>query len=416
MIDSTRKINLAVVGLGGRGAGLLDLLLEMEDVNVLGVCDLYEDRMQNAADKVVAAGQPAPLATQDYREFLKMAEIDAIITPSSWTSHVQVCLDAMNAGKYAATEVGGACSIDQCWDLVHTSERTGMPCMLLENCCYGREEMAVLKMVREGVFGELVHAEGGYRHDLRNEICLGHKNRHYRLDNYLNRNGEVYPTHELGPIAKNLNINRGNRMLTLVSVASKSCGLKVWHAENDPDNEELQGVDFAMGDVVITTIKCAHGETITLFHDTSLPRPYSRGNLIQGTKGIWMEDKQSIYIEGLNKKPHEWEKLEEHFDKFEHPLWKAFQEEGVKGGHGGMDWLVLRAFVEAVKNKRQTPIDVYDTAAWMAITCLSEDSVAMGGHPVAIPDFTNGKWIKREPVIESTYCLDKVCPVEPGTL
>ena len=416
MKEVKKCVNLAIVGLSARGLPLLDLLLEMNDVKIIGVCDLYEDRRQDAAERVVKAGQPAPVVTGDYRELLKIEELDAVITPSSWTSHVQVCLDTMNAGKYVATEVGGACSIEQCWELVRTSERTGMPCMLLENCCYGQEELTVLNMVEKGLFGELVHAEGGYRHDLRSEVCRGRELRHYRLDNYLNRNGEVYPTHEIGPIAKYLKINRGNRMLSLVSVASKSCGNEAWVAKNAPDNKELAGRDFAMGDVVTTTIKCAHGETITIFHDTSLPRPYSRGNLLQGTGGIWSEDKHGVYLEGISPKPHEWDKLEDYYDKYEHPLWTAFRQEGVKGGHGGMDWLVLRAFVEAVKKQIAPPIDVYDAAAWMAITCLSEDSVAMGGHPVPIPDFTNGRWINREPIVEGTYCLDKVCPVEPGAL
>jgi len=281
--------------------------------------------------------------------------------------------------------------------------------MLLENCCYGREEMTIFNMVKKGLFGELIHAEGGYRHDLRSEICQGRENRHYRLDNYMHRNGDVYPTHDLGPIAKYFGINRGNRMLSLTSTASKSRGLNVWMREQKGADYDLANYPFAMGDVITTVIKCAHGESIVLFHDTSLPRPYSRGNLLQGTKGIWMEDKHGIYLEGISEKPHVWEELNKYYDEHEHPLWKRFRQEGVKGGHGGMDWLVLRAFVEAVKEQRQTPIDVYDTAAWMAITCLSEDSVAMGSMPVAVPDFTNGKWISREAIVEGMYCLDKVC-------
>jgi len=409
-----KKVNIAVVGYGHRAPGMVQLLLEMPDVNVVGVSDLYEDRMKAAGEAVVKAGQPKPAMSTDYGALLEMKELDAVFTPSSWTSHGNVLLDSMRAGKYAATEVGGATSIKQCWDLVETSERTGVPCMLLENCCYGREEMTILNMVDQGLFGELVHAEGGYRHDLRSEVCNGHKSRHYRLDNYLNRNGDVYPTHDLGPIAKYLKLNRGNRMLNLVSVASKSCGQEAWIRKNDPDNAELKDKDFALGDVVVTTIKCAHGETITLFHDTSLPRPYSRGNLLQGTNGIWSEDKYAISVEGVTPpgegwNPHNWMSMSDVFPKYEHPLWTRFRDAGVKGGHGGMDYLVLRAFVEAVKNGTQTPIDVYDTASWMAITCLSEDSVAMGGHPVAIPDFTNGRWINRDDIVEGTYCLDKVC-------
>ena len=204
-------------------------------------------------------------------------------------------------------------------------------------------------------------------------------------------------------------------MISLSSFASKSCGLEAWvkdHRKEYKGLAELEGKDFALGDVVTTNIKCAHGETITLFHDTSLPRPYSRCNLLQGTKGIWSEDKASVYFEGISKTPHTWEPLESYYKKYEHPLWTKFRKDGVKGGHEGMDFLVMRGFLEAVKNHTQTPIDVYDTASWMAITVLSEESVAMGGHPVAIPDFTDGKWIKREPIVEGTYCLEKVC--RPG--
>lgn len=406
---SKDQVHVAMVGISGRGSGLLGLLLEMEDVRVTAVSERYSDRLENAAKQVQDAYGKAPIAVSDYRQLLDDPELDAVITPSSWTSHTQVCLDAMEAGKYAATEVGGATSIEQCWSLVRTSERTGKPCMLLENCCYGQEEMTVLNMVKKGLFGELIHAEGGYRHDLRDEVCQGRENRHYRLENYMHRNGDVYPTHDLGPIAKYLDINRGNRMLSLTSTASKSRGLNAWMHKHKGADYDLANFSFALGDVVTTVIKCAHGETITLFHDTSLPRPYTRGNLLQGTKGIWMEDKHGIYLEDLSETPHTWEDLSKYYEQYEHPLWKRFRQEGVKGGHGGMDWLVLRAFVEAVQENRQTPIDVYDTAAWMAITCLSEDSVALGSMPVAIPDFTNGRWISREPVIEGAYCLDKVC-------
>lgn len=405
------SINVAVVGISGRGTGLMKVLLSMDDVNVIGVSDLYEDRLQKAAALVTEVKGNKPVASLDYRKLLEMDEVDAVITPSSWTSHAQICVDAMNAGKYVGTEVGGATSIEQCWDLVRTSERTGMPCMLLENCCYGRSEMLVLNLISKGMFGELIHAEGGYRHDLREEVCNGIENRHYRLKNYLNRTGDVYPTHELGPICKWLKVNRGNRMVTLSSMATKSCGQEYYAATHKPDDAFLKGKDFALGDIVVTNIKCAHGEVITLFHDTSLPRPYSRCNVLQGTKGIWSEDKAGLYFDGVSPKPHEWEPVEKYYKRYEHPLWKKFQNAGVKGGHGGMDYLVLRGFVDAVKKEIQTPIDVYDTAAWMAITTLSEDSIHMGGHPVAVPDFTNGRWIDREPAPESPYCLDRVCRV-----
>ena len=400
------KVKIGFVGAGARGPGLLSLLLEMDDVEIVGVCELYQDRLDAMSAACKKARRKKPVATTDYRRLLDIKGIQAIITPSSWTSHVQICLDAMEAGLYAATEVGGAVNLDQCWRLVHTSERTGKPCMLLENCCYGRDELAVLNMVKKGMFGEVVHAEGGYRHDLREEVALGRENRHYRLANYSNRTGDVYPTHDLGPIAKCLNINRGNRMVSLVSMASKAVGINEWARTRKGADYDIASRAFTLGDVVTTCIKCAHGETITLFHDTSLPRPYSRCNVIQGTKGIWSEDKHGVYFDGISPKPHTWESMDDYYKNYDHPLWVKFMQEGVKGGHGGMDWLVLRAFIEAVEQGTQTPIDVYDAAAWMSITTLSEDSINLGCAPVAIPDFTSGRWFQREPSVRSAYSLD----------
>lgn len=412
-----QKVKIGFIGLGGRGYGLLGLLLGMPDVEVLGVSDLYEDRAEAGRKLVFDKKGNNPLCSTDYKKLLEIDEIDAIITPSSWTSHGEICINSMLAGKYVATEVGGSTSIQQCWDIVRTSEQTGMPCMMLENCCYGREEMTILNMVKKGLFGELVHAEGGYRHDLRDEVALGRENRHYRNINYSNRNGDVYPTHELGPIAKYLGLNSGNRMISLTSTASKSVGINDWIRKNKGKDYDLYEKKFALGDVVTTVIKCAHGETIVLIHDTSLPRPYSRGNLLQGTNGIWSEERAAVSIEGLTPdnntwQHHSWQPLEELYGEFEHPLWKKYRDAGVKAGHGGMDYLVLRAFLNAVKEGTDTPINVYDTVSWMAITTLSEDSVAMGSMPVAIPDFTNGKWIETKKPVKSKYCLDEVCENE----
>jgi predicted dehydrogenase len=379
----------------------------MEDVEVPAVCDLYEDRLQKGLELVAAAGRPKAEGYGDYRELLARDDIEGVLIPSSWTSHSRIAADAMRAGKYAAPEAGGAASVEECWELVRASEETGMPCMLLENCCYGREEMALLNMVKKGLFGELVHCQCGYEHDLREEVGKGLENRHYRIHNYLNRNGEVYPTHGLGPMSMLLGINRGNRMLTLTSMASKSRGLREWAGEHLGADHPLSHAEFAMGDVVTTMIKCAHGETILLTHDTTLPRPYSRAGRVQGTKGIWMEDNRSIYLEGRSP-GHTWESFEPYRTEYEHPLWKEYIGLGVRGGHGGMDYLVLRAFVESVKANIPTPIDVYDTAAWMAITALSEQSVALGSQPVGIPDFTNGKWIARTPGPVHKYSLEVV--------
>lgn len=406
MMRNSEKINLAFVGLGGRGRGMLQNLLEMDDVKIKAVCDTYEDRLQAGIELVSQAGQVAA-GYSDYRELLSRDDIQGVVIATTWVTHAEIAIAAMKAGKYAAIEVGGAASLEECWDLVRTSEQTGLPCMLLENCCYGREELAILNMVKQGIFGELIHCQCGYEHDLREEVAFGRENRHNRYYNYLHRNGELYPIHGLGPISKILDINRGNRLVTLTSMASKARGIRDWATEKFGETSELAKTEFAQGDIVTTMIKCAGGETIQLIHDTTLPRPYSRAGRVQGTKGIWMEDNHSIHIEGRSPY-HAWDSFEPWRDEYEHPIWKSYLEQGLRSGHGGIDYLVLRAFVESVRDRTQTPIDVYDTAVWMAITVLSEQSVALGSAPVAIPDFTKGKWISREPAPAGNYRLDSV--------
>lgn len=405
-----REVKLGIIGLGGRGRGQMALLATMPDVSIAAVCDLYEDRVKLAHDHLVEQGRPAPRTTQDYREVLLMPEVEAVVIMTSWQTHIQIAVDAMRAGKIVAMEVGGASSLDECWQMVHASEQTGMGCMLLENCCYGKEEMTLLNMVRQGLFGELVHCQGGYLHDLRSEIGKGDIKRHYRLGNFMHRNGELYPTHELGPIAKYLNLNRGNRMVSLVSMASKARGQSAWLKENRA-GDPLCDVTFNQGDIVTTMIRCANGETILLTHDCTLPRPYSRGGRIQGTKGIWQEDNRGIYIDGRSPVDedywtHRWESDEAYMAEYCHPLWTEYEAFGRRGGHGGMDYLVLRGFIESIQQGKPFPIDVYDTAAWMAITALSEESIAMGSLPVPVPDFTNGKWMGPRVHHEGPYALD----------
>lgn len=413
MANKVQRIGF--IGISGRGSSMLDLLLQVEGVKVPAVCDLIVERAEKGIEIVEGRNNKEyPVkAYLDYKEMFEKEELDAVLIATTWITHSRIAVDAMKAGLHVAMEVGGAASIEECWQLVRTSEETGKICMLLENCCYDRNEMAVFNMVRKGLLGEIIHLEGGYRHDLRDEISLGRENIHGRLFNFMMRNGELYPTHQLGPIAKLIGINRGNRFLTLTSVSSKSKGLNVWIKENKGEDYDLYGTDFNCGDVTTTIIKCANGETITLNHDCCLPRPYSRDYMVQGTKGIYEEAPDGygrIYIEGQSEKQHEWDSFKTWREKYEHPLWQAYENDGIKAGHGGMDFLVLSAYVDSL-NHGSSPIDVYDTAAWMAVTCLSEQSVALGGAPVAFPDFTNGKWIDREPYRTGTYCLNEVCEV-----
>ena len=280
---------------------------------------------------------------------------------------------------------------------VHIAEETGVPCMLLENCCYGQMEMMVMHMVKEGLFGEVVHCSGGYCHDLRSEVARGEENRHYRLRNYLSRNCENYPTHELGPIAQVLGINRGNRMLSLVSMSTKAAGLNDYAARHPEINPALATAHFNQGDVVSTLIRCAGGQTISLTLDTTLPRGFT----VHGTRALYTEDNNSLYLDSdfteadhFNWTPN-WNNATKYLEKYQHPVWRDYLENGIRGGHGGMDGLVYDAFIEAVRKGEPCPIDVYDAAAWMCITPLSEQSIAMGSAPVPVPDFTSGAWSTR---------------------
>lgn len=406
-----RTVRLGVIGLGLRGLSQLDTLLDMPDVEIVAVCDLYEDRVEEAQRHVMARRGVRPAGTPDFREVNRREDVEAVVVMTSWTTHVLIAVDAMEQGKIPAMEVGGASSVEECWQLVRTSERTGKPVMLLENCCYGEVEMALLNMIKQGVFGELVHCRGGYQHDLRDEIGNGDVIRHYRQDNFLRRNGELYPTHELGPIAKYLNLNHGNRMLSLTSMASKAIGQHAWMVQNRP-GDEVAKAHFHQGDVVTTMIKCANGETIVLTHDCTLPRPYSRGGYVQGLKGLWEEDNHSVYLEDRTPvKPngeHCFEPDQPYLEEYKHPLWREYEAFGLRGGHGGMDYLTLRAFIESIQAGVPFPIDVYDAASWMAVTCLSEQSIAMGSAPVPVPDFTDGRWLRREQRPLDMFSLDRV--------
>ena len=410
MGEAGREVRLGILGLGARGWEQMKVLCAMEDVTIAALYDPYEDRVQKAADYIQQQRGARPAEAKAEWEVFDRDDIEGVVIMTSWQTHIRLAVEALRNGKVPALEVGGASSIDECWQLVRASEQTGLPVMLLENCCYGKEEMTVLNMVRRGLFGELVHCRGGYEHDLRDEVGKGDLLRHYRLENFLHRNGELYPTHELGPIAKYLDLNRGNRMTMLTAMASKAVGEQAWRRENRPDAPHANAA-FNQGDIVTTMIKCAGGETIVLTHDCTLPRPYSRGGRVQGTKGIWMEDNRSLYIEGRSPHDpshwtHRWESDAAYMEEYKHPLWKEYEEFGQRGGHGGMDYLVLRAYVESLQENKPFPIDVYDTASWMAITCLSEQSIAMGSMPVAVPDFTDGAWMTPRAKHEGRYALD----------
>lgn len=402
-----RKVRLGFIGVGLRGTSLLELALRRADTEVKAVCDIVPEKVERAKRMVKEAKGKTPKGFADGEEdFLNLTErndIDAVIIATPWTWHAPMAIAAMKAGKATGTEVPAALTVEQCWDLVRTSEQTGMPCMLLEDVCYRRDVMAVLNMVRQGLFGELVHCQCGYQHDLRNikfqpgaEFgAAGRDESVWRTEHSVRRNGDLYPTHGIGPIAKYLGINYGNRFLTLTSTATKTRGLHNYIVAIGGATHPNAKVRFALGDIVTTVIKTAREETIVVSHDTNLPRPYSLNFRVQGTKGIWMVDNRSIYLEDVSPEPHRWERFDKYQEQYEHPLWRRYHEESMDAGHGGMDFYVVHAFIESVKRAVPPPIDVYDAASWSVISPLSEQSIAMGSKPVRFPDFTGGKWVTR---------------------
>lgn len=395
-------INACVVGLGGRGYGLIEwVLLKNEDIRITAVCDLYEDRIARAQKRIREAGMDAKGFT-DYKEALNTPGLDAVFVFSDWNTHAKVAICAMRKGIAVASEVGCEYTLENCHELVRTHEQTGTPYMFVENCCWGDEELLATAMARRGLFGTVVHCSGSYAHDLRYEIAYGHVNRHYRFDNYRNRCCENYPTHELGPIAKLLDINRGNRILSVSSFASKAAGLEEYIRTRSDATDEMKSAKFKQGDIVTTVLTCANGETIVLTLDTTLPRSYSRRFTVRGTKGSYEQDTNSVFLDGEKEywEPAEYYRnnlgnADRYREEYLPDLWKNVTQEALAAGHGGMDWFAYKAFTDALKEHAEPPIDVYDGATWQAVSVLSEISIRQGGAPQAMPDFTNGAWFKR---------------------
>lgn len=409
------KLKVALIGVGLRGTNHLENVLLRDDVLVTAICDIDSKRISMALESISKAGQKKPEVfgknEYDYRNLLALKEVDAVIIATPWLWHTRMAKDAMLAGKYAGLEVSAANTMEECWDLVNTHEQTGTHMMILENVNYRRDVLAVLNMVKQNVFGEMVHFRCGYQHDLRfvklndgksaygKGVEFGEKGiseSAWRTQHTLLRNADVYPTHGVGPIAVMNDINRGNRFMSISSNATKSVGMHNYIVEKGGENHPNAKLKFKQGDVITSTIETTNGETIIVTHDCNLPRPYSLGFRVQGAKGLWEVDGDRMYIEGISK-PHEWDKADEWLKKYDHPLWVKYGEHATGAGHGGMDFFVINAFVESAKENIAPPMDAYDAAAWSAITPLSELSIENNGAPQDFPDFTRGLWIKRKP-------------------
>jgi len=392
-----REPRVAVIGTGGRGTSLLSDLLAV-DAQIAALCDMVADKAEHAASMVVAAGQKKPaLYTEGphhYEALVASDDVDLVLVATPWNWHAPMALAAMNQGKDVAVEVPGVTTVDECWQIVHASERTRRHCMILENCCYGYNETLILRMIQAGLFGELLYGEGAYIHDLREELFSNAGEGLWRRTEHTLRNGNLYPTHGLGPVANYMGIQRGDRFQTLVSMSAPERGLDLWRKEHVAPGDPRWKERYICGDMNTSLIQTAKGLTITAKHAVSTPHPYDRINLIAGTRGLFQDYPPRIYFDGMNKE-ETFASLEA-YKQHQHPLWQREGDLARKsGGHGGMDLIMIYRLLECVREGLPPDLDVYDCAAWASVAPLSAESVRRGSAPMEIPDFTGGKWKDR---------------------
>ncbi len=424
MHQPPERINLAIIGCGIRGQEFLENCLKRNDIHLTAIAD--PDEQMNARSQAILEKYNVKnvrfynKGKFDYLELYKNETIDAVIIASPWEDHISQAIAAIDYGIIPGLEVCGANNLEECWAIVQKSEEKNIPVMILENVCFRRDMMAVFNMVKQGLFGELLLCHGGFQQDLRSLKFNNGKERRgfgvqlgeqgfseakWRTQYSIDRNGDLYPTHGFGPLSNLLDINKGNRLTSIASFATKSRGLHKYIIESPfggPDCPSAS-LDFKLGDIITTVFQTIHGETIVLTHDTNNPRANNFGFRVQGTEGLWQDlasgnlEDGLIYLEKYATQKNKWDNSLDLLSQYDHPLWKKYKKETTEVvGYGGMDFLVLHTFIEAVKHKTPFPLDVYDLATWYAITPLSEKSIAEGGQVQIFPDFTKGKWIDRK--------------------
>ncbi len=401
------RVRVGVIGLGHRGPAAVNRLSRIPGVEVVALSDLYEDRVARQAKTLVEQGRPAPKtyfgSKDEWRRLCEAPGLDLVYICTPWLWHAPMAVYAMRCGKHAATEVPAAVTVEQCWELVRTAEATRRHCMMLENCCYGENELFALTLCRKGLLGELVHGEAAYIHDLRasklrSEAEGGYQGQ-WRLEWSKQHTGNPYPTHGLGPVCQYLGINRGDRFEYLTSVSTAQFGLSRAAAARFGRNSAQAKAAYRLGDMNTTVVRTYRGRTVLVQHDTTSPRPYSRHNMISGTQGILADYPLRVALE---PKAHDWmgeKELAALKSAHTHPLWRSSGETAKKvGGHGGMDYLMDLRLCHCLQQGLPLDIDVYDTALWSSLVELSEQSVLRQGEPVEIPDFTRGAWKSAEPL------------------
>jgi len=435
VVPKMEVVRVGFIGVGQRGSGHVKHYCHIEGVEIIAICDTDTKALARSIEFVEKAGFKAPASYSGsqnaYREMLARQDIDIIIISTPWLLHTPMCVETMESGKHAFVEVPAATTIEECWQLVNTAERTQKNCMMMENVCYGRNELMVLNMARQGLFGDLLHGEAAYIHELRWQMKeIDSSTGSWRTYWHTKMDGNLYPTHGLGPVSQYMNINRGDRFDYLTSTSSPALGRKAYAEREFPADHERNSLNFIAGDMNTTLIKTKNGRSIMVQHDTTTPRPYSRHNYIQGTNGAFAGFLDRIAIENVpeaikkkydekyqadlalwektgskGRKPshasfHQWDKdMAKWQAEFDHPLWTRMGEEAERnGGHGGMDFLMMWRMVYCLRNGEALDQDVYDAAAWSAIVPLSADSVTDRSNSKDVPDFTRGVWKTAKPL------------------
>jgi hypothetical protein len=393
--EAKDTVRLGVIGVGARGNALIDNFSAIPGVRITALCDVVKDKVDRAQARLEKAGQPVPAlyhsSERAYERLVTRDDIDLVAIATPWVWHTPAAVAGMKAGKHVAVEVPAARTIEDCWALVNASEKTRRHCVQLENCCYGENELMVLLMVRAGLFGDLTHGACAYNHDLRSVLFSNESEGLWRRLENVRRNGNLYPTHGLGPVAHYMDINRGDRFDYMVSMSSPSLSLQAYRKEKLPADDPRSKEVYRNGDLNVSLIKTARGRMITLEHDVATPQPYDRINLIAGVKGIFRDYPPRIFVDGGGRE--EFGPLDPYKEEFTHPYWKQVGRLARElGGHGGMDFVMAYRLIECMREGTPPDIDVYDAAAWSAPGPLSELSVAKGGIPVKFPDFTRGGW------------------------
>jgi predicted dehydrogenase len=391
-----RLVRIGVVGTGGRGRSLITSLLSLPQVEIPAICDINLKALDAARKILEDKGHLAPdcySGETDYEKLMDRDDLDAVIIATPWDLHTPMAVRCMKAGKITGCEVPIAYTLEECWELIDTWEGTGTECMMLENWSFRPDNLAVLNMIRAGILGTVTHVHCAHSHD-----CIDHwffdgetGEDRWGARYLMEHNRDQYPTHQQGPVLSWMDINCGDYYDTLTSVSTESLSINAYFKRVFPGHPNGDR-DYKQGDIVTTVVKTKKGKSLVINYDMQSPRPYDNRWMVQGTLGIYNEQRNSVYLTGKSPKYHEWEPFPPYMDEYLHPFAKT-----ASGGHGGADGIMLNQFVDAVRFRKPLPLNLYDSVLMAAIGPLSELSISQGSRVIRVPDFTRGKWKTRKP-------------------